>query len=317
MKRNDSSRLCKELAGLSPWGWDSRIQLHPPGPASKRDFSEVDKLALHHQIDSTQPPATGEGGVRPVERVVSVGCAKNTRRDAPSRLPAKIDDLFGGSGVGKAERRPSPLPRGSGSARKRERERSANSGGCKKIRIKLTVPTEQEKAHKEVRTGDSGKKAKAPTKGAGGKAGAVATARSSPPKSKASPPKQQKSSPPKLKAKSKKVLAERKVNVPKSGAGEVKKAQKSPSPSKRAHASLKGKKTKAEDAGKAKKRVEEKKVAVFEEPPKKETKPPRKFRGLRRFQPKAKVAKPKPMSAMLSSACVLLKAIDKVEGWLY
>ena len=45
---------CKELAGLSPWGWDSRVSLHPPGPASKRDFSEVDKLALHHQIDPAQ-----------------------------------------------------------------------------------------------------------------------------------------------------------------------------------------------------------------------------------------------------------------------
>ena len=51
-----SSRLAKELAGLSPWGWDSRVEVHPPGPASKRDFSEVDKLALKDLARTAPPP---------------------------------------------------------------------------------------------------------------------------------------------------------------------------------------------------------------------------------------------------------------------
>ena len=29
-----------ELKGLSPWNWDARVEDHPPGEASMRDFRE-------------------------------------------------------------------------------------------------------------------------------------------------------------------------------------------------------------------------------------------------------------------------------------
>jgi hypothetical protein len=34
------ARQLKELRGLMPWTWDSRLDTHPPGEAAMRDFED-------------------------------------------------------------------------------------------------------------------------------------------------------------------------------------------------------------------------------------------------------------------------------------
>lgn len=36
-----SSRMLKELKGLAPWQWDSRVTKHPPGAKALSDFEKV------------------------------------------------------------------------------------------------------------------------------------------------------------------------------------------------------------------------------------------------------------------------------------
>ena len=99
------SRMLKELAGLSPWGWDARISTHPPGPASKRDFSEVGKLAQggttrRHETSSPPPAPLQKRSVTLKGKEKEKKVEETQRQTAKSaKLPAKVDDLFGaGSG---------------------------------------------------------------------------------------------------------------------------------------------------------------------------------------------------------------------------
>ncbi|MEW5312748.1 MAG: hypothetical protein WDW38_004357 [Sanguina aurantia] len=41
-----SSRLLKELRSLAPWQWDARVNLHPAGASSLRDFSLIESAIL-------------------------------------------------------------------------------------------------------------------------------------------------------------------------------------------------------------------------------------------------------------------------------
>mmetsp|Transcript_3798 Transcript_3798/g.13705 ORF Transcript_3798/g.13705 Transcript_3798/m.13705 type:complete len:243 (-) Transcript_3798:381-1109(-) len=242
MKRSDSSRLCKELAGLSPWGWDSRVSLHPPGPASKRDFSEVDKLALHHQIDPAQSGGEERASGAKTKKTkkskkLELAPRRERRRDAGG-LPAKIDDIFGGGVRGAAAKKGAQESPKSGGSATKKRERKEES--CTKIKIKLSgrPPAQEKKDESKV------EKAKASPAKKGEKKARGATPKAT------------------------------KVNV-------------------------------RDDNVEATAAAARPLIVIPVR-----TRKWRKWRGIRKFQPKVNV-RAKPMSTALSSACAFLKA----QGW--
>lgn len=310
MKRSDSSRLCKELAGLSPWGWDSRKDLHPPGPASKRDFSEVDKLALHHQIDSTQGCNSGAAGATatPKPKAGAQTPGKRERRDVP-RLPVKVDDLFEGfAGAGKKRERLATDSPSIGSARKRERSAPA----VKKITIKLSST---EAPRTEV------SRAKKPTTAPGKKAEAKAVQlpRASGGQGKKS--KDRVGTPAKASAK---VAA-----TPKKRSPQWEKSPSADKAAKRTEAAavadkpkvsqkdkdLKAKKKRKDKARTPKKAGGEESAAAKGKAIVAKVQPPKKW-GVRKFKTKPK-NQAKPLSAMLIKACQVISALDKKQGWFY
>jgi len=86
-----AARAAKEMASLAPWGWDAKVELHPPGSAARRDFQEVQAArttpSKYSSVQMVAKKQRAEAAAKPAPKPAAKPAPKPAAKPAPKPAP--------------------------------------------------------------------------------------------------------------------------------------------------------------------------------------------------------------------------------------